>query len=86
MRSKNVLSAAEAEGDEDRDDERVERTRNKDLLAEEVVENTEEDAAEERRERAERPEDDDLVEGGAHRSSSDVRAGEELEPGVNDEL
>jgi len=46
----------------------VERSRKKELLAEGVVENAEEDAAEERRERAERPEDDDLVESGAHRS------------------
>ena len=46
----------------------MERTRNKDLLAEDVVENAEEDTAEERRERTERPEDDDLVESGAHRS------------------
>ena len=62
-----------------RDDERVERSRKKELLAEGVVENAEEDAAEERRERTERPEDDELVEGGAHRSSREVRAGEELQ-------
>ena len=83
-RERGAVERGEAEGDEDRDDERVERTRNKDLLAEEVVENTEEDAAEERRERAERPEDDDLVESGAHRSCSEVE--KNLSQGVNDEL
>ena len=62
----------------------MERRRCKDLLAEEVVENAEEDAAEERRERTERPEDDELVEGGAHRSWREVE--KNLSEGVNDEL
>ena len=79
-----MAQRGEAEGDEDRDDERVERTRNKDLLAEDVVENAEEDTAEERRERTERPEDDDLVESGAHRSWSEVE--KNLSQGVNNQL